>query len=734
MWEPHDRSPSRPSVLSTIHRLPFLTTLLPLLLFLLCACVAADPSPISVPVDTRWLGYDGNWSPVTIRVGTPPQWVYVFPSTTSQETWVIGEDGCDSTFTCRDKRGGIFFSDQSSSWDSVGSYALGFDLRLGYSGNGDYGYDDIALTEDIVVPSQIVSVINSTDHWLGYMGLGIQETNFTDVNKLSFIGSLVENQSLIPSHSYGYTAGAYHRLKGVPASLTFGGVDTNRFVENDVSFALSSDSSPIVAINSISVSAEPVSDAVSKPNWTNPQTLLDTAESNLFVIDSSTPFLWLPEAACDSFADVLNLTYNDTLELYYYGSNSSIRDELLSWNLTFTFTIADLPGSSSSVDITLPFSAFDQTLTYPFPDLDANFTSSGVRYFPLRKAVNDDQLTIGRTFLQESYLAVDYERNNFSISQAAFNIDALTNTNIVPITRPSNSNFTGPSVDDNHHSVGLKVGLGVGLGVGFACCIAVLFLWLRRRALKSAPEDKVEDSDLPKKHRWSKVFSKKPAAAPIELLGDKHHPIEAPADMSAARFELCAIETPVELPGAEVADTYYGSDGQRHRRNQGSTEKVKYPSSEPGLDRANSPGLPAYTLTCDDNGSQDAISPLSPSISQPQSTTEGSGSWRRETQWMPSPLSPYASLEQARILGTRSRHSERANSPTTPYHHQSQTLLSTTSLSPTARTGSRGSRFIEEGLRSTPPPGNRSQTQLPQEPTPESPKQSRHSRKFSWEA
>lgn len=114
-------------------------------------------------------------------------------------------------FTCRDKRGGIFYSNLSSSWESVGSYALGFDLRLGYSGNGDYGYEDIALTEDLVVPSQIVAVINSTDHWLGYMGLGIQETNFTEVNKLSFIGSLVQNQSLIPSHSYGYTAGAYHR-------------------------------------------------------------------------------------------------------------------------------------------------------------------------------------------------------------------------------------------------------------------------------------------------------------------------------------------------------------------------------------------------------------------------------------------------------------------------------------------------------------------------------------------
>ena len=33
-------------------------------------------------------------SSVSIRVGTPPQWVDVFVSTASQETWVVGPWGC----------------------------------------------------------------------------------------------------------------------------------------------------------------------------------------------------------------------------------------------------------------------------------------------------------------------------------------------------------------------------------------------------------------------------------------------------------------------------------------------------------------------------------------------------------------------------------------------------------------------------------------------------------------
>lgn len=40
---------------------------------------------------------------VTIRVGTPPQWVNVFVSTASEETWVVGPGG-----GCAGSRSSIF--------------------------------------------------------------------------------------------------------------------------------------------------------------------------------------------------------------------------------------------------------------------------------------------------------------------------------------------------------------------------------------------------------------------------------------------------------------------------------------------------------------------------------------------------------------------------------------------------------------------------------------------------
>ena len=146
-----------------------------------------------------------------MRVGTPPQWVDLFVSTASQETWVVGNGGCDGTTECRTKRGGVFQSNESSTWADQGPFVLGLDPQLGFSGNGIYGFDNISLSNDISVPSQVVGVINSTDYWLGFFGLGVEPTNFTSADKPTFLDNMVETMSLIPSHSYGYTAGAHYR-------------------------------------------------------------------------------------------------------------------------------------------------------------------------------------------------------------------------------------------------------------------------------------------------------------------------------------------------------------------------------------------------------------------------------------------------------------------------------------------------------------------------------------------
>ena len=62
-------------------------------------------------------------------------------------------------------------------------------------------------------------MINTTEYWLGTIGLGVETLNFTDSSQLTFLSTLANNQSVIPSLSYGYTAGAYYRESCHPSNL-----------------------------------------------------------------------------------------------------------------------------------------------------------------------------------------------------------------------------------------------------------------------------------------------------------------------------------------------------------------------------------------------------------------------------------------------------------------------------------------------------------------------------------
>ena len=75
-----------------------------------------------------------------------------------------------------------------------------------------------------------------------------------------------------------------------------------------------------------------------------------------------------------------------------------------------------------------------------------------MNYSPLRRASNAQQYSLGRAFLQEAYLLVDYEQSNFSVSQA----QSLGNNNSNIITvddsdKPSATNTIVSSGQPSHH-------------------------------------------------------------------------------------------------------------------------------------------------------------------------------------------------------------------------------------------------------------------------------------------
>lgn len=341
--------------------------------------------------------------------------------------------------------------------------------------------------------------------------------------------------------------------------------------------------------------------------------LVTADRDNRFYIDSSTPFLWLPEDTCDLIATNLDLTYNETLRLYTYGDNSTKYEILRDSDISLTFTLSDLPNSQDTVDITLPFSAFDSKLSFPYPDLKIKSGDAPIRYFPLRKTKDPQEYAIGRTFLQEAYLTVDYERRNFSISQAKFPSDPNMKADFLEITRPPDSRYPGPQYsDDDALSIGAKVGIGVGTSLGVvAISIAVLF-WIRKRKRKSSSDPKNSKSQTQRKRTW-KFWQTPSHQGPAELLADKRYPVEAHAGSSVTRFELEGSRVPLR-------------------------EKFEVEANGPRENRAPIKVIPLYDdedVRHTDTDESYIVSPIDPSSTQGNLTGE-----MTQSLGMPSPISP----------------------------------------------------------------------------------------------
>lgn len=223
-----------------------------------------------------------------------------------------------------------------------------------------------------------------------------------------------------------------------------------------------------------------------------------------------------------------------------------------------------------------PYAAFDLELSYPYPHLNATQASPPTNYFPLRKAANATQYTLGRSFLQETYLIVDYERNNFSISQAAFPQDALQNFNLIDIIRPKNSTFAGPAVAQQGSPLTKAdiAGVAVGVAVAFILLIVILHLGFHLRqdyANKAYIKDDSEDKTQRRKRtsgnrhaRW--LFCLPKSEAPTEIGKSKRFAFEAPSDneimeLPVGRDVQSELErSSTDVPAYQEADSKHGAN------------------------------------------------------------------------------------------------------------------------------------------------------------------------------
>ncbi|KAH0536167.1 hypothetical protein FGG08_006931 [Glutinoglossum americanum] len=354
----------------------------------------------------------------------------------TSETWVVVPEGCtiNDPTNCPASRGQLFNSADSSTWQTQPPYSLKLGSNLGYSdGEAIYGNDIVELGcqgEGPKLTQQIVAGVASKEFYLGLFGISPSPINFTDPNppRSSFLLGLKQN-------------GTIPRLNGVPASLTLGGYDISRLIPNSLTFPFSDDISRglEVGVQSVTMSSGGKSDTSLLPSPINAS------------IDSTVPHLWLPMEACAKFESAFGLTWNEEAKLYFIDEN--LHHSLVSQNASVKFKLGVTPKGGKTVDIVLPYAAFDLKASYPLVRHTA-------RYFPLKRAANNTQYTLGRAFLQEAYLTVDYERLNFSVSQSVFtNSSQQTLITIPPLNNSTSFPFESSG---NHLSMGALAGIAIG--------------------------------------------------------------------------------------------------------------------------------------------------------------------------------------------------------------------------------------------------------------------------------
>jgi len=132
-------------------------------------------------------------------------------------------------------------------------------------------------------------------------------------------------------------------------------------------------------------------------------------------LDSSTPFLWFPTEVCDYFEKLLGLQWDEASQLYLVS-------DLLHQNLTasqpyVTFNLSDPRTPTDGYPFMVSYEALDLNASYPLVN-----ASAPTRYFPLKRMADTDQgpCLLGRAFLQDAYLMVNYRDERFRLASARY--------------------------------------------------------------------------------------------------------------------------------------------------------------------------------------------------------------------------------------------------------------------------------------------------------------------------
>ena len=271
-------------------------------------------------------------------------------------------------------------------------------------------------------------------------------------------------------------------------------------------------------------------------------------------VDSSTPFLWLPDPICDSFANVLGLEYNSSLDLYVLTDDQYADFSDSKHGFTFSLSSLDnqdtLGGALQApgvVNITVSSAALTTLLKYPYMDEMIAYGDASVPAVPVRRlGGNYTQGVIGRSFLQEAYLITQFDRETFSIHEAVFPNDSLEAVNITQIDQPADSRLPAPaslSSDSGLTRVEMA-GIAVGAGAGAVALCIVGLLWYcvrRRKRTSTVPADEKDTASSIEQEE-----PRTPVRRILSAIGRRRKSKRRDAHV------IAAMAPPVEAPNHEV--------------------------------------------------------------------------------------------------------------------------------------------------------------------------------------
>ncbi|KAI9659778.1 MAG: hypothetical protein M1829_006540 [Trizodia sp. TS-e1964] len=550
------------------------------------------PAPLIINPIQQWDGIDGIWSTFSARLGTPPQSVRLLISTKGWQTEVNGPTSCTNLpSNCSDARGKLFDLSKSSSWQNFNGsknvdgsnnfnfYSLASGGQFPPSPLATYGFDSVGLGEtDAKGPTldgQVVAEINVQDksHYLGTFGISYLGTKVGSGSRPSFLRTLLD-KNLIPSLSWGYAVGANYRLKQSVGSLIFGGYDTSLFTNNSLTFSMAAAGERMLLVSLRSI-------ILSESSTSNTTSLLPSAVFSL--VDSAIPGIWLPPAACSAFEAALGLTFDNATQLYLV--NDDLHSNLTARNLNFTFYLGD-DKKGDTIRIVLPYDSFDQMASPPFL---TNNSTKPMRYFPLFRAQNDQQYTLGRVFLQEAYIIANYERRTFFVYQRVF--DPLAQSLVIPIP-PINATYSNntialssPPSDNSSRSLaaGAIAGITVAIVIIFLILVIVVAFFSRRwpfRIHEALEKESEPLEDPPEPNEFfeepppplispdgavaepSSYFALDKPAARRPIGADRHAEMESPSPRIGSTLfsPVSGMSSPSELPSPRPAHELPGDD------------------------------------------------------------------------------------------------------------------------------------------------------------------------------